>query len=222
MHTLLKQPIRRIRISNRSMTGIVPGLGQFESSLERDFMELIRFDKNIQSYTPQPATIYYPDVNGKTRKYTPDGFIEYRRDISPASEMPHVLCEIKYRNDFRANWREFLPKFRAAKRYASERGWTFQVLTEYEIRGPYLKNVRFLSGYHTAPSSDIVLAISDKLVELRESDPEALMTSLFRDPWNRAAALPALWYLIGQHQIGCDLSQHLTMRSRMWTLENAL
>ncbi len=220
MHSLLKHPVRRIGISTRSMTGMIPGVGQYESSLERDFMELVKFDKNIQRYVPQPITIQYLDPKGKTRKYTPDGFIEYRRDILPASEMSHVLCEIKYRKDFRANWREFLPKYRAAKKYASEQGWEFHVLTEYEIRTHYLDNVRFLSGYRDAPDMDVVLSISEKLVEMRETDPDALMTTLFRNPWNRAAALPALWYLIGQYQIGCDLSQPLTMRSRIWALEN--
>ncbi len=200
------------------MTGTVPNLGQYESSLERDFMELIRFDKNILTYSPQPLTIRYLDHDGRRSRYTPDGLIEYRRDIEPARDMRHVLCEVKYRADFRANWRPLLTKFRVAKRYASERGWDFRVFTENEIRTPYLANVRFLAGYLAAPGSvNDKMRMLDKLADLRESDPEALITSLFPDVWKRAEALPSLWNLIANFEIGCDLSEPITMRSRIWT-----
>ncbi|WPO67191.1 heteromeric transposase endonuclease subunit TnsA [Acinetobacter haemolyticus] len=212
--------MRQIGIQTRSMTGVVPDFGQFESSLERDFMELIRFDKNIELYTPQPLVISYIDKDNKKRSYTPDGLVEYRTDILPAKEMKPVLCEIKYRADFRADWKNLMPRFRAAKVFANEQGWDFQVFTEVEIRTPYLKNVRFLSGY-LSDSYEIELqeTILEKLSDLRESDPQTIMFILFRDKWMRASALPTLWYLIAMKRIGCELSEPLTMNSRIWVLE---
>jgi len=183
-------------------------------------MELIRFDRNVELYTPQPITIRYVDQDGKQRKYTPDGLIEYRKDISPGRDMQPVLCEIKYREDFRADWRNLIRRFRVAKAYAQDMGWQFRVYTEREIRTPYLANARFLTGYISrVPDPDTLFAIIDKLADLRESDPEALMLSLFRDRWTRAAALPVLWYLVAERRIGCDLSEPLNMRSKIWTLE---
>jgi hypothetical protein len=215
----IKGPVRKIGINSRSVVGRMPDGSQFESSLERDFMELVRFDKNIKLYTPQPLVIEYRNSEGKLRRYTPDGFIEYRRDIRPAKEMPHALCEIKYRGDFRDKWRELMPKFRAAKRYCSEREWEFKVFTEREIRTPYLQNVRFLWPYfHGLRSAEIADLMLLQLSELRETDPEVLLCSLFRDRWKRAAALPDLWFLIASHQVGCDLNQPLTMQTRIWTL----
>ncbi|WP_417644009.1 TnsA endonuclease N-terminal domain-containing protein [Acinetobacter baumannii] len=212
--------MRQIGIQTRSMTGVVPDLGQFESSLERDFMELIRFDKNIELYTPQPLVISYIDKDNKKRSYTPDGLVEYRTDILPAKEMKPVLCEIKYRADFRADWKNLMPRFRAAKVFANERGWDFQVFTEVEIRTPYLKNVRFLSGYLSVSYEiDLQETILEKLSDLRESDPQTIMFILFRDKWMRASALPTLWYLIAMKRIGCELSEPLTMNSRIWVLE---
>lgn len=211
-------PVRKIGISSRSVVGKMPQGDEFESTLERDFMELLRFDLNIRRYTPQPLVIEYKDASGRGRKYTPDGFIEYRRDVLPAKDMPHVLCEIKYRNDFREAWRELLPKFRAAKRYCLERGWEFKVFTEREIRTPYLKNVRFLWPFRNdlrdAEIADMFLL---HLSELRESDPQALLCSLFRDRWKQAASLPDLWHLVATYQVGCDLTKPLTMKSRIWT-----
>jgi len=220
MKRLQRLPVRQIGIQTRSMTGVVPDLGQFESSLERDFMELIRFDKNIELYTPQPLVISYIDKDNKKRSYTPDGLVEYRTDILPAKEMKPVLCEIKYRADFRADWKNLIPRFRAAKVFANERGWDFQVFTEVEIRTPYLKNVRFLSGYLSVSYEiDLQETILEKLSDLRESDPQTIMFILFRDKWMRASALPTLWYLIAMKRIGCELSEPLTMNSRIWVLE---
>ena len=217
---LVPGPVRKIGIKNFSIRGNMPEGPEYESSLERDFMELTRFDRNIKLYTAQPLIVDYVDAEGKARVYYPDAFIEYRRDIYPAREMPHVLCEIKYRSNFRQQWRELLPKFRAAKQFATERGWEFKVFTEKEIRTPYLKNVKFLWAYRERPRNagiaDLVLL---HLSELRETDPEALMCSLFRDRWKRAEALPDLWYLIANHQVGCDLSEPLTMQTTIWTLE---
>ena len=218
--TLVPGPVRKIGISTRSVVGVMPDGSQFESTLERDFMELVRFDTNVKLFTPQPLVIEYSDATGKHRQYTPDGFIEYRRDIWPAKEMPHFLCEIKYRADFRKQWRELLPKFRAAKQYCLERSWEFKVLTELEIRTPYLANVRFLWPYlkdlRSAEIADLILL---QLSELHETDPDGLLCSLFRDRWKRAGALPDLWYLVATHQVGCDLTQPLTMKTRIWTLE---
>ncbi|MGO9601981.1 MAG: heteromeric transposase endonuclease subunit TnsA [Candidatus Binataceae bacterium] len=198
----------------------MPDGSQYESSLERDFLELIRFDRNVRVYVTQPTRIEYTDATGRRRTYIPDGFIEYRRDGLPAREMPHALCEVKYREDFRASWRDQLPKFRAAKGYCKERGWEFKVFTEREIRTPYLKNVRFLWSYRSYPyDSTLSTEILDKLQDLRETDPQALLCSMFRDKWNRAAALPTLWRLVADFLIGCDLSQPLTMKSRIWTVE---
>ncbi|XZG70525.1 TnsA endonuclease N-terminal domain-containing protein [Chitinibacteraceae bacterium HSL-7] len=213
-------PVRRIGMSTRCLTGNIPTLGQYESSLERDFMELVRFDKNIQTYTPQPLTIRYLNGDGRCSRYTPDGLIEYRRDIAPAREMRHILCEVKYRADFKENWRSLVAKFRVAKRYAQEHGWEFRIFTEREIRTPYLTNVRFLTGYLHTPSDPVVaLRMLDKVADLRETDPETLMTSLFPNVWERAAALPGLWHLVSNYEIGCDLSESITMRTRIWTKE---
>jgi hypothetical protein len=211
-------PVRKIGISSRSVVGRMPEGGQFESTLERDFMELVRFDLNIRRFTPQPLVIEYLDTLGKHRKYTPDGFIEYRRDILPAKDMPHVLCEIKYRADFREKWKELLPKFRAAKHYCSNQGWEFRIYSESEIRTPYLKNVRFLWPFRNdLRDPEVADMFLLHLSELRESDPQALLYSLFRNRWKQAATLPDLWHLIATCQIGCDLTKPLTMKSRIWT-----
>lgn len=216
-----RKSVRKISIGTSSIRGTIPTLGQYESSLERDFMELVRFDQNIEMYTPQPVKIKFNDRHNRKTTYVPDGLIEYRSDIYPANELKPVLCEIKYRDDFRKDWKRLIDCFKAAKIYAIEQGWVFKVYTEYEIRTNYLKNIKFLIEYRDEISS---ISVEDniliKLEELRISDPEALLMSLFRDPWTRASAIRVLWKLIALRRVGCDLTEVLTMRSKIWTMES--
>ncbi|MDO9010364.1 MAG: heteromeric transposase endonuclease subunit TnsA [Gallionella sp.] len=214
-------PVRKIPISTRSVTGTMPGGERYESALERDLMYLLRFDINVDKFIPQPLTIHYKDSNGKQHKYTPDILIHHRKDIFPAKTLPTILAEVKYRDDLRQNFKEYRPKFKAAIHYAKEQGWRFCLLTEREIRTPYLGNAKFLLPYKRIdPNQDAqnISLVLNKLVELRETDVETLLVSIFRDKWNQAQLLPVIWYLIANRRIGNDLSLAITMRSRIWDM----
>lgn len=215
-------PVRKIPPNSRSLTGLVSSLKQrrlvgSESSLERDFYILLDFDLDVARYEEQPVRIEYRDAEGRERSYVPDVLITYRDDISPAKGWPPLLCEVKYREDLRLNWKDIKPKIRAGRVYAHERGWRFKIITEREVRTPYLENAKFLRQYRRVPTNcehvDLLLAA---MRELREADPETLLIAVFKDPWNRAQLIPMLWQLVSNKMIGVDLSQPLTMRSRIW------
>jgi len=211
----MDEPVRRIGITNRSVSGIVPDMGRYESSLERDFMEILRFDSDVQTFKPQPITIEYQRANGSVGTYTPDGYFEY----VPKLALFPVLYEIKYRADFRKDWKNLIPKFRAAKDYCLTLGWEFKVFTENEIRTAYLDNVKFLMPYkNRAIAPDLKHTILIHLYDLRNADPDLLLSALCRDKMNRARLIPALWYLVSVGEIGIDLTEPLTMRSPIWTL----
>jgi hypothetical protein len=213
------RPVRDIGISTRSVTGVVPSLGKYESTLERDLMEILRFDPDVERFTPQPLTIEYYNQNGKLRSYTPDGLIHFKS--SSSLYITPILYEVKYRSDFRKDWKILLPKFRAAKVYCLNHGWRFQVFTEREIRTPYLNNVKFLWPYlNQNPSPEQKVRVLQILRDLDEADPDLLLCALCNDPINRAQMIPVLWHLIGIGSIGCDLDSPLTMRSPIWVKEN--
>jgi hypothetical protein len=208
-----KKPARIIKITNRSVSGVVPDMGQYESSLERDFMQMVRFDNNIESFEAQPITISYLDSLGKQRKYTPDGLIKFK----PALQLPNTLFEIKYREDFRQDWKVLIPKFRAAKQFCEEQFWRFEVYTDREIRTPYLENVKFLWQYlKRTPDISDKERVLQLLSDLEETDPDMLLCALCRVKSNRAYMIPIIWHLTAIGEIGCDLEQPLTMRSRIW------
>jgi TnsA-like endonuclease N terminal len=126
----------------------------YESRLEHDFMKLVEFDPCVSHYVEQPVRIEFTDATGSPRTYTPDILVSYHPNQDPAQNTKPLLVEIKYRKDLFKNWADLKPRFRAARRYAREQGWEFRIITEVEIRTPYLKNVLFLLGYRYLRSSD--------------------------------------------------------------------
>lgn len=214
-HKNLYPPVRVIGRNSRAVTGEMPGIGAYESTLERDFMEILRFDHEVLSVYPQPVQIQFLDHTGKSREYFPDGLIEFSTELKQCP----ILYEVKYRQDFRDNWRELIPKFRAAKRYCAERGWRFEVYTEKEIRTPYLKNIRFLFPYRERQFPEPIISwVLQTLSDLVESDPDFLLCALCKDKSNRAELIPVIWHLVASGAIDCDLEEPLTMRTRIQTL----
>jgi len=209
-------PVRKIVPGTRGMTGFVPGFGKFESTLERDFMEMLRFEQNVEEFIPQPITITFAGVNGEIRKYTPDGFVRFRSDAG-TTDVP-LLYEVKYREDFRKDWRNLIRKFRAAKAYCMSRGWRFEVFTEREIRTTYLVNAKFLWPFvERVPEAAITQRVLTVLNDLDEADSELLLCALCKSPENRSEMIPVIAHLIAIGKIDCDLSEPLTMRSLIWT-----
>ncbi|MBB5191958.1 hypothetical protein HNQ50_002695 [Silvimonas terrae] len=208
-------PVREIGIGNRGVSGVFPGFGRYESTLERDLMEILRFDPEVEHVDPQPVVVPYVDRQGKEGEYTPDGLIHFKTELGP-SFVP-VLYEVKYRDDFRENWKTLIPKFRGARDFARREGWRFAVYTENEIRTPYLENARFLWRFkHRSPAGPIRQHVLRVLWDLEEADPDLLLCALCNDPDNRAEMIPVLWHLVATGAIGCDLNLPLNMRTPIW------
>ena len=212
-------PVRIIPKNYRSLTGLVlntrtQSMTAFESSLERDFLLLLDFALDVECYEEQPVTIVYHDAQGRRRTYTPDVLVRYRTDPPQARHPKPLLCEVKYRDDLRQHWVEYRPKFRAAGRYAHQHGWRFRLVTDRDVRTPYLDNVKFLRSYQMRPihEADRIRLLA-ALVALGETNPASLLHALSPDRWQQAQLLPTLWQLIATRQLHADLSHPLTMQS---------
>ena len=219
------KPVRKIPNNHRSITGLVAsrtasGLKAFESSLERDFFLLLEFDCNVFNYIEQPIKIPYKGKDSRMHTYTPDVLVVYSQDKSTNKWPTPELCEIKYREDFFQQWPAAHLKYRAATRFAREKGWQFRIITEKEVRTPLLQNARFLLTYRRSEKDidwKMCRVMIDKLNELRIATPEGLLLALYHDPINRAQALPILWFLIGSGFIGVNLFSPLTMSCQIWS-----
>ena len=206
----------------RNVTGIAASQkcdsAQFESTLERDYLALLEFDKNVKYFDVQPITIKWFESEGKERSYTPDVLVTYNEHQLAVANQKPLLCEIKYRDDIKKNWKTLKPKFKAAIKYAKQHGWRFKLITEVEIKTSYTNNAKFLLTYLQRDENETFsLILKRQLHELRECTIESLLKSVFIDKWSQAELIPTLWQLIAQGQIGTDLNQPLTMSSSIWS-----
>lgn len=218
-------PVRKIPRSYRAITGATASekVGRAvasESTLERDVFTLLEFDPDVDRYEEQPLTVLYHDVAGEARHYTPDVLVWYREDVAPGCWRRPMLAEVKYEADLADQWRAVRRRLAAARMYAASRGWEFRVLTEREIRTPYLANARFLLPFRRRPrceeSGTAERLLLETLAELREADVDTLLLAVHRDETLRLALLPELWRLVGWRAVRADLTRPLTMRSRLW------
>ncbi|MCC2605611.1 heteromeric transposase endonuclease subunit TnsA [Planctobacterium marinum] len=213
-------PVRTIPKNYRNVTGIAAvtkaeGKAQFESTLERDLLTLLEFDDSVDSFEVQPVKLEWLSADGRARSYTPDVLAFYR-----AQSKKPVLFEVKYRSELKEKWDTFKPKFKKAVKFSNQQGWRFKLMTEKEIRTPYLETAKFLLPFvRRGPADEQHMELlCDALRIVKRSTPEQLIAKVFQDEWNRAALIPTLWYLIGTRQIGIELSQKLTMSSPIWSV----
>lgn len=218
-------PVRKIPKNYRNVTGRAPhekamGSASFESLLERDFLLLLEFSNEVKRFEVQPVTIRWQDDTGARRTYTPDVLVHYHASTG----LKTTLFEVKYRKDLNRDWVDLREKFKAAIRYAKEHGWRFKLVSEIEIRTPYLENIRFLSPFVKNPPAafpeveQYMDLLSREIRRSGESTPQNLIRDVFNSEWQQAKLLPVLWYLVGSGQIGADLTRPINMKTPIWSI----
>lgn len=208
-------PVRKVPKNYRNVTGVAAhtkaiGEAQFESPLERDFIALLEFSPEVIEYEVQPVQIDWKDKQGKPRYYRPDVRVRFRDDLNRKP----WLCEVKCRSDIKDHWDELIPKFRQGTRFAKQRGWLFHLVSEQEIRTPYLDNVRFLLPFRRRTvTEDSIGNILGAIDQLETATPERVLQHLSDDPWRQAEWLPTIWHLVANWQLVADLERPLSMIS---------
>lgn len=208
-------PVRIIGPNRRSLTGLVVSNGAsqaFESSLERDFLVLLDFNRQVESFHAQPVTIRYRYC-GRNRRYTPDVYVTYFDGQTP------TLYEVKYRDDLRRDWSKLRPGFKAAIRFAKREGAKFRIITEKEIRTPLLSNIKFLRHCMKQSAQESVEEqVVRTLATLGESTPGEVIKAAFRDDRHRLHALSSLWRMVATGRIEADLEGPISMQTPIWVV----
>ena len=212
-------PIRKIPMNYRNVTGVFPSLksvgsAAFESTLERDFLTILDFDYEVEKFEVQPVKIEYMDGFAKKRTYTPDVLVQKRSNHS--GDPKYTLYEVKHRKDLKEKWAELRPKFKAALHFAKTKGWNFKIITDLEIRRPYLENIKFLRRYDI-PIEDHRMETARRILgNLREITPEILAVALAQDFSNRAETIFLVWQMLARGYIITDLTEPLSMNTPIW------
>lgn len=215
------RPVRRIGRGHRAVRGravVHGGLVAFESTLERDFLETVDFDDTVVSICEQPCRIAYRDRSGRRRTYVPDFLVRHAPGVCLEHDVEGYLYEVKHRAELFAEWPTLKPKFKAARLWARERGLRFVILTEVEIRGAHLSNVRVLNQHRRLEAHP---GIEEKLAATLAVMGEVPIRALIEEAWSAEDdRLAASAYVLRMIAIGrinvCDLDAPLTMDSLVW------
>lgn len=226
--------MRAMRMSSRSITGLIAGekhieepAAWFESTLERDLLLLLEFAPAVTDYAVQPVRIAYTDEAGRARSYTPDVLV--RRQDRGGQALPPLLCEVKYRADAKPTApdarRTLVRTLIAGRRYAQAHGWRFVLLTERDIREPYLHNARFLLTFRHHPH---YLSDRERLERLvtwvntqSGETADVVLASVTTSPHRGAQSdhthcITALWHLLATGVLLADYTAPLTMQTRIY------
>lgn len=191
---------------------------QFESLLEKSFLQTLEFNDMVLDVIEQPLSIKYTTIKGNQGFYTPD-FLIYFKEVNYSFGKPikPLLVEVKPTKRLLENKDELKPKFKAAIRLCSEYDYKFKIFNENRIKGVELDNIVFLNRYkdHT-PNPDNVNIITTHLFAIGHTTIEHLLTHLYVTDVQKGFALSCLWHLILIKTIATDLKQPLNNKTIIW------
>jgi hypothetical protein len=177
-----------------------------ESSLERDFVTLCRFDPDVITVEEQPVTIHWVDTAGRTHRYTPDYRVVRRAGTD--------LVEVKYRTDLKEKWSSYRPAFAAARDWAAGQGMRFRIATDRGIRGPLLDNAkRLLPRAHDPVDVDALLSVLGRLQPVLFSDAVHVAVG---QGMPRGRVLAALWAMIARRHVLAAMDKEINGGSLLW------
>lgn len=221
MPTICKQT-RSIGPTRRSVSGIYMFRGEqavaFESTLERDFVIRQEFAHDVLDVVPQPCQIVYRHPStGREHAYTPDFLVHYRLGDRHYDDYPKPqLVEVKPQSEWRKHWREWLPKWKAARRWAHDQGMVFHIHDETRIRDLALVNIQFLSRYTRMQfSPEETAAVLSTLHAMGSATVDYVLARHFMGIY-RAEGIAHIWHLLATRKIDCDISRPLGDFTEIW------
>lgn len=213
-------PVRKIPPKHLGLTGMLKGRNgdhvAFESSLERDFIQLMLFNPDVTSIEEQPVCIPVPNGIGFGKNYVPDFLVHYGK------KRPR-LVEVKPSEDLSAGRKRFEDRFRAAKDFARSHGWIFEVWTDREIRIPRLAWAQFLLPFREQSADQ---SMSDRLRSFLSEARQPLSVSCALEPYreNReqyGASLRAVWCLLAAGTLTADFDAPVGLDIEIWVASRA-
>ncbi|PAD28716.1 TnsA endonuclease N-terminal domain-containing protein [Paenibacillus sp. 7523-1] len=212
---MFDQPVRKIKPKTKGFRGKEPFLTTgvmipWDSFLERDFIRLADFDLCVEDIYAQNVKITYL-YNGKLHEHYPDFKVVTDDNLVWIVEVKPTAFVHKEENQI---------KFLAGRAYCEERGWTYLVMTEEDIRPGYLQdNLDLLRGLGIEEVEtsilDIVLTHLAKIEECSIKELQKMCSELSEEEYYRS-----IYQLIYFQEVHCDMILYsITGNSRIWSKE---
>jgi len=176
----------------------------YESLLEKDFMYLLDYDRDVSYWHEQPLRIRF-NHGGKVNRYTPD--LEVHRAAQKQ------LIEVKPKDKVDSGEWDVL--FRAASSVCEQEGYEFLVVTDEIIRlQPRLENVKLLWKYARTPVLPQHQIICSEFFRSRKDQPVTL-DDLIQIFTSKQVPMQTLYSLLFWGALEFDLMHPLDRDSRI-------
>ncbi len=206
-------PKNHIHVTGRHAALKSEGDADFESLLEAEHLLLLDHDPSVLKYGVQPVVI---PVVGVPRGYVPDALVEFRPDEDGVIPNPE-LREVKSTLDLEKNATKYAAKFEAARAYCEQRGWSFRIITEKDIRVPRLDNVKFVRAYENqAHPPSMVTEVIKRMADMGPTDSLTLLNQLSSDLDAQLQWLPVIWHLVAKRKIDVDWDLKFGASVQLW------
>ncbi|MFC5302010.1 heteromeric transposase endonuclease subunit TnsA [Azospira restricta] len=212
---------RKIGPTRRSVSGVYVFRGEaaipFESTLERDFLIRTEWSVTVLDVIPQPCRVPFVSRDGRAFEYTPDYLVYYRLGDRAYPDYPRpALVEVKPAAEWHRRWRDWLPKWKAAWRYAQQQGWSFHICDESRIRDQALTNIRFLDPYRRMafPAEESRMVV-ETVRRMGSSALHYLLARHFMGIY-RSEGVAHIWHLLATRRLDCDIHKPLTEFTELW------
>lgn len=194
-------PVRTVsNRGRRNVIGYFPSLKmrrmvQFESTLERDLIYLLDFDRRVTAFEEQPLKLAYQHER-KSLSYTPD----FRAEFASGQRMLLECKPCRF-----VNSEENQRKFSAAQAWCATHSWHFRIVTEEQLRaGCRVHNVKLLTQHArhevAVPLKGSIFAflagarqpvtIGDVLVGVNPANPSAVVMPILHMAYHHELYLP--------------------------------
>lgn len=201
------EPVRRAGVYRRQRH--MPGLWfsttvgrfmEYESLLERDWMLLMDFDREVEWMCEQPLRLGYVK-DGQRVGHVPD-LLAWR------AGMPE-LCDVKSEECLEDP--RFLAQVEATGRACAEAGFVYRVLSEPDRQ--LLVNVRWLAGFRGSPPDPD--GECERMLSALAVSGSAI-AELLAGAVEPALARPVLMHLLWTGEVMVDVTEPITDTSRVW------
>jgi hypothetical protein len=206
-----------VKYTGKKNTSKNDELIEFESLIEKDYLELLDFDDDVQKVTSQPETIKIdPKYSLDKKSYTPDFLVEFQKKANKKN----LLVEIKPEIELKKN-PEYFDKLKLALfDYCKPLNWEFIVVTENSIRNDYLDNVSRLNYYK---SQNYNKTIANQVLEILETGANTfleLINSISNNDTLKQDVIHSIWCLLSNKIITCDLSIKISFTTLLYIKSN--
>lgn len=203
-------PVKTLKPSYISVTGKWPSkkngrMSAFESLLERSYFIHLDSDDSVLCYEEYPLELYWIDVTGRKRRYTPDVKV-----IFVDSTRRPVIVEVKSSQEVIENFDEFKLKYRSVRHQIHSKGFGFRLVTERFFNENEIKNLHFLKRYLKTQISEDALEYFYASVGKQVNKAYQIVKAISPSIEDQAYYQAQMWACVAQGHLITDLTTPLT------------